>query len=246
MPNHVTSRCTITGPSDEVARFREMMIVTKMEEREDHWPDTRETKAYTTLDFNAIIPMPAALVGSTSGGNCDFGSQLFLIANANPFSPLGTGAALYNHEVARLNQAATEGDLPHRARAFLNANADVREAGLAALRAIVETGYADWYEWSIDHWGTKWGAYDFEEVSAEPLTIKFETAWSFPTPVFEKLAETFPTLTFDCICFDEGWNFAGVGGFGVTGKTFETVEATDELYEAVYGCKPERDEEDAA
>lgn len=65
-------------------------------------------------------------------------------------------------------------------------------------------------------------------------------------PVFEKLAEMFPTLTFDCVCFDEGWNFAGVGEFGVTDRPFETVKATDELYLLAYGHAHERDDEEAA
>lgn len=169
MPNHVTSRCTITGPADEVARFKATAIVTKMEERGEHWPAEREPKEYTEFDFNAVIPMPDVLVGSLSGSHADLGSQLLLISNANQFSVLGSGGALYDHERERVQLASPGDDFPNCARAFLSANPDIRGAGLAAMRAIVETGYSNWYPWAIDNWGTKWGAYSFEELSADPL-----------------------------------------------------------------------------
>jgi hypothetical protein len=74
------------------------------------------------------------------------------------------------------------------------------------------------------------------------LRFRFDTAWDFPTPVFEKLAEMFPTLCFRCVCFDEMSNFAGRGAFNGE-PPFEYMEATDELFEAVYGYKPEWDYE---
>jgi hypothetical protein len=52
----------------------------------------------------------------------------------------------------------------------------------------------------------------------------------------------FPTLCFECVCFDEGWHFAGVGRFNGSPR-FEIVHATDHLFEAVYGFAPEYDDE---
>jgi hypothetical protein len=60
-------------------------------------------------------------------------------------------------------------------------------------------GVRSWYEWSIQHWGTKWNAF-YAEVTDNgdgSLHVKFETAWSFPFPIFEKLVSDFPTLDFD-------------------------------------------------
>jgi hypothetical protein len=59
----------------------------------------------------------------------------------------------------------------------------------------------------------------------------------FPTPIFEKLAEMFSTLRFDCACFDEMWNFVGQGAFNGD-PPFGFSEPTDEFVKAVYGEKP--------
>ena len=50
-------------------------------------------------------------------------------------------------------------------------------------------------------------------------------AWGFPNPIFEKLAEMFPSLRFECTCFDESWDFAGHGAFNGD-PPFKLVEPT--------------------
>jgi len=73
-------------------------------------------------------------------------------------------------------------------------------------------GHQDWHSWSTDNWGTKWNAYDqTEEIEMDTIEvkspykesnsytlhtakIKFDTAWSTPFPVMEKLAKKFPKL----------------------------------------------------
>jgi hypothetical protein len=49
-------------------------------------------------------------------------------------------------------------------------------------------GDMNWYDWSIKNWGTKWNSYDggYDEGTH---TIFFDTAWSAPHPVIEKLGE---------------------------------------------------------
>lgn len=52
----------------------------------------------------------------------------------------------------------------------------------------------DWYEWNIANWGTKWNACRQEiEVTksgnSAVLEITFDTAWSPPIPVIEKIFE---------------------------------------------------------
>lgn len=53
-----------------------------------------------------------------------------------------------------------------------------------------EDGVVCWYEWNVQNWGTKWGAYDLE--IRDDSTVKFETAWSHPLPVMEALSRKFP------------------------------------------------------
>jgi hypothetical protein len=99
------------------------------------------------------------------------------------------------------------------------------------------------YEWNIENWGTKWNSYGFHFTysDSESMGFELETAWSPAEPIFNKLAEMYPSLTFYVSCFDEGWNFAGKGFFSNEETTFEVVEATDAMYEEVYGYEPEEE-----
>jgi hypothetical protein len=72
---------------------------------------------------------------------------------------------------------------------------------------LAEIGFTDWYHWAVDHWGTKWNAC---RASLQPVTgddgvieIHFDTAWAAPFPIFKKIAETFPTLSFEFSWTDE-------------------------------------------
>lgn len=44
----------------------------------------------------------------------------------------------------------------------------------------------DWYEWSIENWGTKWNGGD---TVVDSDIIEFQTAWSTPVPVFVELSK---------------------------------------------------------
>lgn len=67
----------------------------------------------------------------------------------------------------------------------------------------------NWYDWNNRNWGTKWdaGYVDVIESNTDSsIEFRFETAWSPPMPVFEKMVEMFPHLTFS-IWYEEeqGW-----------------------------------------
>lgn len=66
-------------------------------------------------------------------------------------------------------------------------------------------GVTDEREWNNENWGTTCNAYDGEcgnivDIPSQPnqscLTCYFETAWAAPYPVYERLAELWPSLTF--------------------------------------------------
>ena len=59
-----------------------------------------------------------------------------------------------------------------------------------AIQWQKEYGTASWYDWNCGHWNTKWnvGDVEFDRVNANTLHVKFDTAWSPPVPIFEKLA----------------------------------------------------------
>ena len=76
----------------------------------------------------------------------------------------------------------------------------------------------NWYDWSVDNWGTKWDAYSSYGYDAnEDETIdlfstegKFFTAWAPPIPVIRKLQLDYPDYEFTLEYVDEGWCYAGI------------------------------------
>ena len=68
-----------------------------------------------------------------------------------------------------------------------------------------------WYHWCIENWGTKWDAdvVGLDVQDYDTLEISFNTAWSPPEGVVEKLREKFPELTFQCFYDEPGCEIAG-------------------------------------
>jgi hypothetical protein len=78
------------------------------------------------------------------------------------------------------------------------------------------------HAWCIDNWGTKWNssAEKSNRISAIDLILYFDTPWSPPTPVIEKIIVMFPSLVFDFQYWEGGMGFQGRMS-GSSGKLFE-------------------------
>ena len=56
------------------------------------------------------------------------------------------------------------------------------------VELLKDKPWFNWYKWHIDHWGTKWSAYDcYTKIGKTTITFVFSTAWSFAYPVIKKL-----------------------------------------------------------
>ena len=78
-----------------------------------------------------------------------------------------------------------------------------------ALDNIKKYGHKNWYDWNLANWGTKWDVCNPSvQTTDNEITLKFETAWSTPEPIFKKLAEQYPDLMIDIDYADEdlGYN----------------------------------------
>ena len=65
--------------------------------------------------------------------------------------------------------------------------------------AQMVNGKNNWYDWSIEHWGSKWNSYGYDKAalaSFDGNTLSFFTAWNEVLPVIDKLAEMYPELSF--------------------------------------------------
>lgn len=127
-----------------------------------------------------------------------------------------------------------------------------------------------WYAWNPDNWGTKWDAYDVKVGGPNTIldrlarsgvglveeVVQFDTAWSPPFPVFEKITKLYPDCRFEFSWMDEDMRGGG-GGFasanhGVLGKVTDRIDDPDDpetgakwwqLATNLMGYSPERHEE---
>jgi hypothetical protein len=88
-----------------------------------------------------------------------------------------------------------------------------------------------WYDWRIEHWGTKWDA-EFEDVT-EPLRVRrtratyvFLTMFGPPVAWIERAGEAYPALTFRLDYEAVDGSFSGV-------KEVRGGEVVREAYEPV-------------
>lgn len=139
-----------------------------------------------SIDFNKLIPMPGSLQiecgsNTTKGVKYyrDFISELMLSHKINSIDDL---------EISDEDEELYLNSHPEIARDVWN---------LGKLACINEYLYnaQTWYEWSIQNWGTKWNSYGYSESCDNCEDgIRFQTAWSAPHPVIEKLASEFPGI----------------------------------------------------
>lgn len=186
MPNWVSINMTVSSKTPkEMSDFREKVSMSRGDD-------------VCALSFQRIIPMPEILKKSERDSFSTIGYSAFY----------GDPSAIMQYPWVQEAGVKTVEDL----RRFLESK-DVRykQGADLARQAIEETGCSDWYEWSIENWGTKWDSCHVEVCKEEDcfLELTFSTAWSFPVPVFNQLAKQFPNLQFQGSFIEEGDFFEG-------------------------------------
>lgn len=102
-------------------------------------------------------------------------------------------------------------------------------------------GYPSWYEWRLDKWGTKWNAYEINTDGASDNFIEFETAWSAPFPIIDRLSRCFPDVTIAHLWADEDTgNNCGSREYRKGAITFENIPETysKEAHEIAFDLRP--------
>lgn len=129
------------------------------------------------FDFNGIIPMPKSL-DIEEGSRTDKGESLYRAF----LSLIKQGV-----KADEAKAIVIEGD-EDKAKTF--------ELGRTAVANKHLYGARSWYDWCWENWGTKWNACDvfMDYRGGDYCTIEFDTAWSSPTPIFEKMHEMYPDL----------------------------------------------------
>lgn len=196
MPNNTSCHVVVRGTQTDIEN-----IIKK------HFDDK-------TLDFNSIIPMPEALKGIVEGSVRKWGEDLLTQNSESARNYIMRRAAEKNITVPDGEDVSqlSHGDMLALA---LDVEPEIIFEGLDALRCLEEYGARSWYDWSIDNWGTKWGAYygEYETTHSEAGTSKLDmhfcTAWSPASPVISALSEMYPDMEIEHHFLDEGGGFAG-------------------------------------
>jgi hypothetical protein len=75
------------------------------------------------------------------------------------------------------------------------------------------TGITDqrWYDWRLQHWDTKWDAYDVCVTDDDPenVEIEFNTAWSPPEAICNQIREDYPDVSVSWFYDEPGCEIAG-------------------------------------
>jgi len=135
------------------------------------------------LDFNNIAPIPKELVGTRS--------PVHIITKKE-----------YDKQEKRI----AKGEITENEKNFGLSRGLTKEI---AEEYKTRFGHADWYNWQLENWDTKWNAY---EVFVGDDYIEFQTAWSTPFAIFVKLSEIFPDVLFNIRYSDEDFGY-NVGEF---------------------------------
>lgn len=205
MPNHVTNIIKFNGSPERVKEIFELI--------------TNEKVGVGSIDFNKIIPMPESL-DIESGSRTTKGLKAY-----RDFVDVLTfdGA---NKDVDLLNIPEEKENI------FLEQRKDIDiedwKLGRQAYKNILQYGAPTWYEWSISNWGTKWNAYDcveyLDDMTPEEYgEIEFNTAWSAPHPILDKLASMYPDVEIEHEWSDEDF------GYNLGRRTFKDGKEV-ELY----------------
>jgi hypothetical protein len=84
---------------------------------------------------------------------------------------------------------------------------------VAALEAanLEKFGYAGWYDWNIDAWGTKWDVGEemdsVTRIDERTVQLSYDTAWSPPIAFYEQMSEAGWEIT--AYYLEEGMGFVG-------------------------------------
>ena len=176
------------------------------------------------FDFNNIIPMPDEFDSNLPSGGWEeeavgiYYKSLSLegkyeinkLLTETRTYPDGETWTYWKKYRGYVNSYESEEDLEKKEKKFeendvnrkdypgCNTLADV---GKKYIDQIVKFGSANWYDWNVSHWGTKWNALNTKvkfSKSTNTYTIEFDTAWCVPTGIMKKISE---------LCGEEQFNW---------------------------------------
>ena len=180
--------------------------------KKENLKDLGEDDDTKVLTFNGTVPMPDTL-RITSGSTTDR-AIAYLLAKKDDYSEIDKIA---EYAFAPKHYGFKVGDEINLKRVKILkvmekevTKSEIEEGEKALLNEKLH-GHKDWYNWSIENWGTKWDAGESgtNQDTENVLDLSFDTAWSPPTPWLQKVTEKYRKLKFTLEYTEEGMGFEG-------------------------------------
>ena len=230
MPNWVKNRI-ITGNRD---------LTEKLIEKYGTLAGDEDTKSMQ-FDFNKVIPMPEDLQieFSTKSDNAlslyltkvspyvDYFGDIKDKLSYDEFNDIKKNIS--KHLMCNHCVTIDENSLPKVLEKYNDELDSMFKLGERQVSNIMKYDAVNWYDWSINNWGTKWNSESLE-VDDRKQTLSFETAWDPAIPVFLEITKQNPTKRFAFMYADEaigshvGYVLASNGHIDYKG-TFEDYSA---------------------
>ena len=173
MPNHITNLVQFVCPKKKFNEIAEFVRT--------------DNSFLGTVDFNKLIPMPESLK-IECGSRGEEGFKLY-----KDFLKWKENQHLKGNQEDALRDYVKQ----------IGADYDVVMLGKQYCENLVNYGATTWYDWSIAHWGTKWNAYDCQEIDHDAMYLQFNTAWSCILPIMKELSKRFPNVSISYSWADE-------------------------------------------
>ena len=191
--------------------------------------------------FQAICPMPKILEDTQSPvPYClekMFGRALRPLSLLIDESNLYTSSVRKNGWRQKILEIGVD-EIMRRIDEDKSIEADIAAKAKLAITAIVETEYANWYDWRLDKWGVKWEASDVsvedetsfqDEPTGNPdLIVNFYTPWGPPSGILQELTEKHPKARFYLRWADEFGPRNGIGFLAAEGGLIDERKIDDE------------------
>lgn len=225
MPNHIKNVLFFNGEPEDIKQLR-LEVGKPGRGGEDDY----------IVDFNELIPMPPEL-DIVSGSASSFSFAAYCLEQGRTIPDEYKVCA--KHLKKLYEEEASEGGLSFsqwiRDQDAKGAHEIDLKLGEQISRNIERFGAPTWYDWRVQHWGTKWNCYECEEEGDR--RISFLTAWASPDPVFDELARRYPKVAFSCYSVDEGdpeliWSREYASGKLVAEHSFRDPDLNERIWAA--------------
>lgn len=183
MPNWVKNILMIKGKKEDVEALRQQV-----------------GKGNTIFSFENIVPTPEFFKSEESICTQDLLNELIVFLT-NKFTTnidrenILSKFSKYSNIIYKgsINQEA----LDHARKLIKPEDMDILyDRGKALYDMVCKYGAMSWYEFHLEHWGTKWDACESECILDvnEGIGFRFDTAWAPPVYALLKLQQMFPSV----------------------------------------------------